>query len=267
MDAGIMFQEDFFMMKKRIRDLMYLLIVLAVIFTGAACSTSSDDDDPPPPNPAPTVVVLAAGSYGTAGNSAITGLTDSTTYVVSTGGQYFGVQADGTLGSGTDLDDAIAEAVGITDGAAGITGLTNGTAYNVYELMTGMDGASADLDAAAYNAVIDISALVNGETYILNADTSTPSAKSVIVYVDQALKTKTGGVVADAEKFRGDTLDYILDATTPDGVTFGAVTANDTGITFNLSAITGFTFTTTIKVTTAVAEVALAAGSYGIPGG
>jgi hypothetical protein len=249
MDAGITFQEDFFM-KKRIRDLMYLLIVLAVVFTGAACSSNDDDDDdPPPPNPAPTVVVIAAGSYGTAGDTAITDLTDSATYVVSTGGEYFGVAADGSLGSGTTLADAIGEAAALS-GYTEIIGLTNGTTYNVYKVVVGSTGASANLDEDAYNTVIDISALTDGNTYIVNADGTQPAAKSVIVYVGQALEALSGDTIATQE-FEGSSLDYTLGTTTADGVTFGTLSGGEEEIIFDLSSITGYTFTTTITVKTA----------------
>ena len=72
---------------------------------------------------APTAVVLADGSLGTAADQKITGLTSETKYVVTSGGKSCGVQANGTLGA----ENSAAEALTGTE----ITGLTNGTTYSV----------------------------------------------------------------------------------------------------------------------------------------
>lgn len=68
-------------------------------------------------------VYLYAGSLGTAGSETITGLTSGTKYVVFTGGKYYGVKADGTLGA----EDSAAVALSGT----AITGLTNEQFYDV----------------------------------------------------------------------------------------------------------------------------------------
>lgn len=79
----------------------------------------------------PTAVVLATGSVtATAGDKTITGLTSGTKYVVTSGSNYYGVKADGTLATAqTTLVLAQGDAVGLTGTA--ITGLTNGTTYKV----------------------------------------------------------------------------------------------------------------------------------------
>ena len=70
-------------------------------------------------------VFLYIGSLGVAGNATITGLTTGTKYTVYTGGKYYGVKADGTLGA----EDSSAVALGV--GITAITGLTNGGFYDV----------------------------------------------------------------------------------------------------------------------------------------
>ena len=70
-------------------------------------------------------VFLYIGSLGVAGNETITGLKVGTKYTVYTGGKYYGVKADGTLGA----EDSAAVALG--EGITAITGLTNGGFYDV----------------------------------------------------------------------------------------------------------------------------------------
>jgi hypothetical protein len=186
-------------------------------------------------------VVLAAGSWGSAGDKTITGLTAGETNTVITGGVIRGVKADGTLGTQT-------EAAALTETA--VTGLTNGTTYDVYKVVTGTDGGTTSLDEDEYNTVVDISALGDGETHTVAAGATQPAAKYVVIYVDQALEAATGAVIASQE-LEGATLDYVFGTTVDDGAKLLDITGGDEYFVLDLSDLTGATFTTTISVKTA----------------
>jgi hypothetical protein len=237
---------------KGIRILTLLAAVLAVLFLATACPTDSDDDTPETPPtptpPAPTKVVLADGSWGTAGSGTITGLTDGATYVVVTGSDTLGVKADGTLGA----DNTEAAAL---SGVTAITGLTNGVSYDVYEMVTGANSGATSLGEDDYNTIVDISALTNSETHTIAAGSEKPAAKVVIVYVSQALEAASGAVINNQElegdDGNGATLDYTFGTTTADGAKFLSITAGDEYIILDLSELTDDSFTTTISVKTA----------------
>jgi hydrogenase maturation factor len=189
-------------------------------------------------------VVLADGSWGTAGNGTITGLADETTYVVVTGDDILGVKGDGTLG--TDIAEAAA-----LDGVTAITGLTNGTTYDVYAVVTGTNSGTTSLGEDDYNTVVDITALTNSEVHTIAAGSEKPAAKYVIVHVGQALEAVVEGAVIAAQEFEGATLDYTFGTTTADGAKFLAITAGEEYIILDLSDLTDDSFTTLITVKTA----------------
>ena len=93
---------------------MFALFVAAAVITVAGCSNGSTDDDP-----APTAVVLARGSHGTAGNGEITGLA-AEKYAVKTGGQWFSVNGDGKLVVALTVNAAFTDAVALS----GVTAIT-----------------------------------------------------------------------------------------------------------------------------------------------
>jgi hypothetical protein len=226
---------------KKMRILTCVAAILAMLVLVVACPSDAGNDDPSDqPNP-PTKVVLAAGSWGTAGNGTITGLTASKTYAVLTGGQILGVKADGTLGT---MGDAA------TLSGTAITGLTNGTTYDVYELVTGTNGSTTQLDEDTLNTIVNISGLTNTQTHIIAANATQPAAQYVIVYVGQALEAATGAVIASQE-LEGATLDYSFGSTTDDNATFLTLVGGEEQITLDLSALTDASFTTTITVKTA----------------
>jgi hypothetical protein len=204
----------------------------------AACGDKSDPSSPP----GPTSVVLSAGSWGSAGNTTITGLTNSVKYVVRSGSTIKGVKANGTLGTG------LADAADLTGTA--ITGLTNGTTYDVYKLVTGADSGTTSLVDTEYNTVVDISGLTNSQDHTIEAGASKPAAKYVVVYVGQALEATTGAVIATQE-IEGATLDYTFGSTTADGAEFLDIAAGDEWIVLDFSALTDDSFTTAIGVKTA----------------
>jgi hypothetical protein len=233
---------------KGIRILTLLAAVLAVLFLATACPTGSDGDGTPPAPPAPAKVVLAAGSWGTAGNRTITGLTDGDTYVVVTGDVILGVKDDGTLGA--DMTEAAA-----LNSVTAITGLTNGVTYDVYEVVTGGNSATTSLEDTDYNTVVDISALTDGQSHTIEAGTTKPAAKYVIAYVNQPMEMVSGAVIGSQE-LEGDdgdgaTLDYSFGTTTADGAKFLSITAGDKYITLDLSDLTNDSFTTVIAASTA----------------
>jgi hypothetical protein len=218
-----------------IRGLVFVTAVLAVLFLAAACG--GDDVTTPP---VPTKVVLAAGSWGTAGDKTIT-VTTGVKYVVKSGNSIKGVKDDGSLV--TTMSDA-ANLSGTK-----ITGLTNGTTYDVYKLVTGTNGASTELDEDEYNTVVNISALSSGNTHVIKADTTKPAAERVIVYVEEAIVTAvTGSAIANNVEFTGLTKKWTLGSTTADNAEFLNVKIGDKYIVFDFSALSDGSFTTTITV-------------------
>jgi hypothetical protein len=230
---------------KRIRGLVSAAAILAVLFFAAACGDEDSGDPTSPPSSDPAAVVLAAGSYGSAGDGTITGLTAGGVYVViTTEGEILGVTADGTLGA--SIDDAAELTV------TAITGLTNGTTYDVYEVVTGAAGGTTTLDGTTYNTVVDIHERTNSQTHTVEADSAKPAAKYVVIYVGQALEAVAAGDVSDSLALEGDSLDYAFGSTAADGAKFLAVTAGDEWITLDLSALSAnSSFTATITVSTA----------------
>jgi hypothetical protein len=132
---------------------------------------------------------------------------------------------------------------------AAITGLTNGTTYDVFKLVTGADSGTTSLDGGEYNTVVDITTLGNGDDHTIEAGSSKPAAKSVIVFVGQVLE-KVAAVVIDEQEIEGATLDYTFGTTTADGAKL-SVQENASFIILDLGGLTGTTFTTTITVKTA----------------
>jgi len=101
-----------------------------------------------------TSVILAIGSFGTAGDGKITGLTSGTIYKVNADTVYY-VKADGTLS--TNASDA-APLTGTE-----ITGLTNGTTYMV-EVYTPGGGGSSGHHKPKTDTSDSASVVVDGKT-------------------------------------------------------------------------------------------------------
>ena len=219
---------------KGIRGSVCVIAVLAVLVLAAACGDDGDVTSPP------GSVVLAAGSWGTAGNGIITGLASGGIYMVETGGEIKGVKDDGTLGNQ-------GEAAALSGTA--ITGLTNSVTYDVYKVVTGATGGTTAL-GTSYNTVIDISGLVDTNTHTVAAGSSKPPAQYVIVNVGQALESTSGAGIA-SQQIEGATLDYTFGTTTADNAVFLDISAGDEWIVLDLSGLTGSSFTTTITVKTA----------------
>jgi hypothetical protein len=232
---------------KYIRKLV-ILTALAVLFL--ACDSGSS---PVPLTPvtslapltslelwesAATKVTLAAGSWGTAGNGKITGLTPGGVYIVVTGGTQYGVKADGTLGTPLEIGPLTGNE---------ITGLTNGKSYDVYKPVVGMDGGSLDLDRTSYNTIV-VLALNDSEDYTINATEATP-AKTIIVSF-----TLTEAIVEAeiaAQELEGTFFDYVFGSTTPSsGVKILAAAIDDEFFILDLTNAIPV-FTTTIDVKTA----------------
>ncbi len=143
-------------------------------------------------------VTLAAGSYGTADDGKITGLTAGKKYIIKAGGgNWQKVIAAGTTAASDDPasnDAGILEAAHVTEELTGteITGLTNDTSYYLYEVIAAMpnpgsgaplfsplrgpipgsnvlytiknsiDGAGLDLTGTAANTASNISLTITG---------------------------------------------------------------------------------------------------------
>jgi formylglycine-generating enzyme required for sulfatase activity len=80
-----------------------------------------------------SLVSLASGSLGVAGDAKVTDLTATKMYVVKTGANYYGVLANGTLFGTLQATAALAHADAEALTGTEITGLTNGNIYKVEE--------------------------------------------------------------------------------------------------------------------------------------
>ena len=158
------------------------VIAIAAITLFAGCSNGSTDD-------APTAVVLAAGSQGTAGDKKIT-VAVAGSYVVKTGDVWYKiVDSEGTLTlDPADDVNAAAAATAELDANAEITGLTNGVTYDVYLYKTSGSAIIAD---AAYTG-----------------------GKNTII-----AETGDNGVTVQAGAADGNTIIFILDSAIVSGGT------------------------------------------------
>ncbi|MDR2070387.1 MAG: hypothetical protein LBP81_03080 [Treponema sp.] len=219
---------------KRIRKLLYLATAFAALLLVMACPTDDDEE-----------VVLAPGSWGTAGNGAITDLTVGATYVVVVGGDISGIK--GVTASGTLVDPT--SAAPLRSGVTTITGLTNGTTYDVYKVVHGNFVDTTTLTAADYNTFVDFIGVVDGEYHTIAA-TAKPAAKYIIGYVGEALEAATGGEINDQE-LEGATLDYTFGTTTANGVVLKNIGDGWPFFILDLNGLSADTFTTRITVKTA----------------
>lgn len=113
-------------------------------------------------------VILTSGSLGTAGDKQVIGLTPNKKYITINGTDYYGVQADGTLGGKqTTKMAAEADAEVLTSGV--ITGLTNGTVYKVEEVSPTEVIVNGSIGKAGDQEITD---LIAGARYIVQENTS-----------------------------------------------------------------------------------------------
>jgi hypothetical protein len=231
--------------------------LLASLLLVTGCSTEADDDDPP------TKVVLAAGSNGTAGNGAITGLEDSTDYLVrrASDGQWGYIEEDdGTVTWGTDIADAITnkEATGSGGSNYGIVGLINDATYDVY-LLSGaladentVESGSGDFDTTGKNAVINLSGLSNTDYVTIVAGAGAVGG-TIYVYTNNAAAEAIDEDVengnASSHAVEGTSLDFSF-GTTSQGTPNTKVTAETGDKAFKLAPLTA-EFTTIILCSTA----------------
>jgi hypothetical protein len=234
-----------------------ILTALAVLFL--ACDSGSSPvpltpltpvtPTPTPTEPTPTQpttpvvakVVLGQGSWGTAGDGKITDLPTGKKYIIVMWSGFFGVKADGTVGTDVNAADTLA--------GTEITGLINNTLYIVFEFMKeGNVNMALDLDADRYNTYVDISELTANKTFTITTSAVPPA---VIIYVDVGanLVAETGGLVA-AQELVSSAFKYVFSNTVnPDNVILIPVVTDMQYFQLTIPPQTGSTFTTKITVT------------------
>lgn len=120
-----------------------------------------------------TVVVLAADSLGTEGDSSITGLTAGTTYKVTMGSVTYYVKADGTLSlSSSDAADLT---------GTEITGLVNGTTYKV-EVYSNLP---LDAWSGEYKSVLETGSYGTGDGQLADPEGTAVDSAGNIYVVDR----------------------------------------------------------------------------------
>ncbi|MDR0600394.1 MAG: hypothetical protein LBG84_10005 [Treponema sp.] len=237
------------MNKSRLFTFAVLALTLVLGWNLVSCG-DSDSGDPTSPPP-PTKVILGAGSPGTAGDKTITDLTSGKTYAVLTGGKWYGVKADKTLGDtgGKDSPDLIADAAPLSAGSSAIIGLSNGVTYFVYEVKTVAASYAVPYNTL-YGPLVD-----NTEAHAFTAAANVKTGTSLVIITPQnvtasspaTILTTSGGVVIANDQYiqvaSGTNAYYLLSNVTAGGAKISGTSGK------KFFSITGITAATTVTIT------------------
>ncbi|GHV65051.1 hypothetical protein AGMMS49587_18640 [Spirochaetia bacterium] len=210
-----------------------------------------------PEGEAPTSVVLATGSYGTAGTTSITGLTAGK-YIVQVGVNWYST-ATGTGGANTLAaipSGSIALAIDATDSdTTSITGLTSGTTYDVYKVVgIPFGGAGA---AGIKNTIVDASSIVDQTvTSVLTSGITTALNSKVLVHLSQPITTAVGEALLAPTHFLQN-ITYTIEPSGLGVVSTTKIAATSGNMYFTLSTIDATT-TMSLARKTKLANITIA---------